>query len=128
NEIYHYKDKDETNKVLLGETIEKLIILLSPFAPHITEEMWQMIGKTDSVHDQSWPKHDEKALKKEEVEIVVQINGKVRDKLTVAIESSKEEMEKKALEKEKIKVNIEGKEIIKVIVVPKKLINIVVKG
>ena len=86
-----------------------------------------MIGKEGSIFDISWPKYDETALVKDEVEIVVQINGKVRGKLSVAANISREEMEKVAMEDEKIKVLVEGKTIVKVVAVPKKLVNIVVK-
>ena len=86
-----------------------------------------MIGKEGSIFDISWPNYDETALVKDEVEIVVQINGKVRGKLSVAANISREEMEKVAMEDEKIKALVEGKTIIKVVAVPKKLVNIVVK-
>lgn len=129
NAIYHYKDKVKgSNPTLLGEVIENLIILLSPFAPHITEEMWKIIGNKDSVHEQSWPKYDLEALKQEEAEIVVQINGKVRDKMILPVDATKEDMEAAVLKREKIKQFLEGKEIVKIIAIPKKLINIVIKG
>lgn len=128
NAIYHYKDQKDPKKELLGEAMESLIILLAPFVPHITEEMWQMIGKKDSVHNQSWPKYNQEALKREEAEIAIQINGKVRDKMILSIDASKEEMEQQALERDKIQPFLEGKEVVKVIAIPKKLINIVVKG
>jgi leucyl-tRNA synthetase len=128
NAVYHYKDKEKINRELMGEVVETLITLLSCFAPHITEEMWKIIGKKDSVHNQPWPKYDENALKREDKEIVIQINGKVRDKVTLPISASKVEMEKEALNREKIKNMIKGKEILKIIIIPKKLINIVIKG
>ena len=86
-----------------------------------------MIGKEGSIFNISWPKYDETALVKDEVEIVVQINGKVRGKLSVAANISREEMEKVAMEDEKIKALVEGKTIVKVVAVPKKLVNLVVK-
>ena len=86
-----------------------------------------MIGKEGSIFNISWPKYDETALVKDEVEIVVQINGKVRGKLSVVANISREEMEKVAMEDEKIKALVEGKTIVKVVAVPKKLVNIVVK-
>ena len=66
NAINHYRDKDNINRDLLGEAIESLITLLSPFVPYIIEEMWQLIGKKDSIHNQPWPKYDNEALKREE--------------------------------------------------------------
>ncbi len=130
NALYHYKDKAKAtgyNEALLKETIESLIVLLAPFVPHLTEELWQNIGGTDSVHVQQWPVYDPKALVKDEVEIVLQINGKVKDKLVISTSATKEETEKEAMESTKIQSFIEGKQIIKVIVVPKKLVNIVVR-
>lgn len=129
NEIYKYKDLGEEryNKALLKEAVETLIILLAPFAPHVTEELWKMIGQDTSVHNHTWPEFDKSAIVKDEVEIVIQINGKVRDKVEVSSSSTKEELEKEALTNPKIIPFIEGKQIVKTIVVPKKLVNIVVK-
>lgn len=127
NEMYKYKELQNTNKFVIKEGIETIVTILSPFAPHIGEELWQMIGKQGSIFDISWPKFDETALVKDEIEVVVQINGKVRGKLSVSANVSKEEMEKLAIEDEKIKSLVEGKTIVKVIGVPKKLVNIVVK-
>ena len=86
-----------------------------------------MIGKSGSIFDIAWPKYDEAALVKDEVEVVVQINGKVRGKLSVAANISREDMEEAAMNDEKIKALVEGKTIVKVVAVPKKLVNIVVK-
>lgn len=127
NEMYKYKELQTTNKFVIKEGIENIVTILSPFAPHIGEELWQMIGKEGSIFDISWPKYDETALVKDEIEVVVQINGKVRGKLSVSSNVTKEEMEKLATEDEKIKSLVEGKTIVKVVAVPKKLVNIVVK-
>ena len=91
------------------------------------EYWWCRFRKEGSIFNISWPKYDETALVKDEVEIVVQINGKVRGKLSVAANISREEMEKVAMEDEKINALVEGKTIVKVVAVPKKLVNIVVK-
>ena len=127
NEMYKYKELENKNNYVIKEGIETIITILSPFAPHIGEELWQMIGKEGSIFDISWPKYDETALVKDEIEVVVQINGKVRGKLSISSNVSKEEMEKIATEDEKIKSLIEGKEIVKIVAVPKKLVSIVVK-
>lgn len=127
NEMYKYKELDNRNEAVIKEGIETIVTILAPFAPHIGEELWTIIGKSWSIFDISWPKYDETALVKDEVEIVVQINGKVRGKLSVAANISREDMEKVAMEDEKIKTLVEGKTIIKVVAVPKKLVNIVVK-
>ena len=127
NEMYKYKELDSRNEAVIKEGVETIVTILAPFAPHIGEELWAMIGKEGSIFNISWPKYDETALVKDEVEIVVQINGKVRGKLSVAANISREEMEKVAMEDEKIKALVEGKTIVKVVAVPKKLVNIVVK-
>ena len=126
NEMYRYKE-GTVNPGLFGAAIKDLIIMLAPFVPHVTEEMWEHLGYEGSVHDQNWPEYDEKALVKDTVEIVVQVNGKIKEKLDIAGGLSREEMEKTAIENEKVKGLIEGKNVVKVIAVPGKLINIVVK-
>lgn len=127
NEMYKYKELDTRNDGIIKEGIETIITILAPFTPHVGEELWEMIGKEGSIFDISWPKFDEKALVKDEVEIVVQVNGKVRAKLSIDANMSKEDMEKTALENEKVKASIEGKNVVKVVAIPKKLVNIVVK-
>lgn len=104
-----------------------LIILLNPVAPHMTEELWKVLGFEGMLNETSWPTFEEKYLVDDEVEIVLQINGKVRDKLVVSATSTKEEMEAIAMASERVQTLIEGKQIVKVICVPKRLVNIVVK-
>ena len=127
NEMYKYKELDGRNSAVIKEGVEAIVTIIAPFTPHLGEELWQMIGKEGSVFDISWPEYDEKALVKDEVEVVVQINGKVRGRMNVPTEISRDDMQAAALEDEKIKELVEGKTIVKVIAVPKKLINIVVK-
>lgn len=120
------KDRSARNGELLGKLTEKLILLLSPFAPHICEELWEKIGGKESVYLQPWPSYDEMLAKAEEIILVVQVNGKVRDRISVPADISGEEMEKVALSSEKVKKYTAGKRIAKVIVVPGKLVNVVV--
>ncbi|MFR9069860.1 MAG: class I tRNA ligase family protein, partial [Paraclostridium sp.] len=127
NEMYKYKELENRNDAVIKEGIETIVTILSPFAPHMGEELWAMIGKVGSIFDISWPKYDESALVKDEVEVVVQVNGKVRGKLSVAANISREDMQEAAMNDEKIKALVDGKTIVKVIAVPKKLVNIVVK-
>ncbi|HHU62678.1 MAG TPA: leucine--tRNA ligase [Clostridiales bacterium] len=130
NELYHYRDKvaqDEQKKGLILQGITALLLLLAPFAPHITEELWQVIGKKGSIHDQKWPVHDEAALIIEEVEMVVQINGKIKSKIIVDMDTPKEQLEELVLELPRIKSLVEGKNIVKLVVIPNKLVNIVVQ-
>ena len=127
NEMYKYKELDTRNDGIIKEGIETIVTILAPFTPHIGEELWTMIGKEGSVFNISWPKYDESALVQDEVEVIVQVNGKLRDKISMDANIAREDMEKIALESEKVKAAIEGKNVVKVIAVPKKLVNIVVK-
>ena len=127
NEMYKYKEQPKFNRGLYAKAVRELILILSPFTPHICEEMWEEIGEKESVATMSWPKFDEKALVKDEIEIVVQINGKVKEKLNVANNLGREELEKAALDNPKVQALTDGKTVVKVIAVPNKLINIVVK-
>ncbi|MBQ6900490.1 MAG: leucine--tRNA ligase [Firmicutes bacterium] len=127
NEMYKYKEGENINVGLLGKAVKDLILILSPFTPHICEEMWHHIGQTESVTEMSWPEFDPSALVKDEVEIVVQINGKLKDKLSVPNNMDKAELEKVAMDSEKVQALLEGKTVVKVVVVPNKLLNIVVK-
>jgi leucyl-tRNA synthetase len=104
---------------------EKIIILLSPFAPHISEELWQIIGHKESVTFQKWPDYNKEFIKEDLVNLIIQINGKLRDRIEVSPDVLKEETEKLVLQREKVKKWIGGKEIKKIIFVPGKLINIV---
>ena len=101
--------------------------MLNPIAPHITEELWQRLGNNDTITYATWPSFDESKMVDEEFEMVVQVNGKVRGKIVVSTETSKEEMEKLALDISNVKNYIDGKEIVKIVTIPKKLVSIVVK-
>ncbi|MGX7698619.1 leucine--tRNA ligase [Enterococcus mundtii] len=107
------------------EYIEGFVQLLAPIAPHIGEELWAILGNEQDLSYAPWPTYDEAALIEDEVEVVFQINGKVRAKASVARDLSKEELEKTAMDDDSIKEQLEGKTIRKVIVVPNKLVNIV---
>ncbi|MBO8126166.1 MAG: leucine--tRNA ligase [Firmicutes bacterium] len=111
---------------VVKEAMEALLLCLAPFAPHISEEIWSELGFEGSVHDRSWPEYDPAALVQDEVEIVIQINGKVRERLVVPKGASKEELEKAAFAANKVQELTNGKQVRKVIVVPDKLVNIVV--
>ena len=128
NAMYAHKDKAESvNADLANELTHNLVLLLAPFVPHITEELWHELGETESVHTMNWPTYEESALKVDEVEVVLQVNGKVRDKLTVSVNITKEELEALAKESSRVQEFTEGKQIVKIIYVPGKLVNIVVK-
>ncbi|MEN1970311.1 leucine--tRNA ligase [Lentibacillus sp. N15] len=110
---------------LSKEYVEGFVKLLSPVAPHISEELWRKLGHTDTISYEAWPIFDEAKLVEDEIEVVLQVMGKVRSKMSVAKDISKEELEKQALEDEKIQEWVQGKTVRKVIVVPGKLVNIV---
>ncbi|TCT15343.1 leucyl-tRNA synthetase [Natranaerovirga pectinivora] len=107
------------------ETIEKVITLIAPFAPHIAEELWEITGHTDSVFNTSWPEYDEEKMKDDSVEMPVQVNGKVKATITIGLEEDKDSVLQKA--REAIENKLEGKSIVKEIYVPNKIINLVVK-
>lgn len=127
NELYKYKEKKDINIPLLQEAISDVVIMLAPFTPHICEEMWEGMGHKESLTKVSWPVFDEKAMIKDTIEVVVQINGKLKERLNVANGISKEELTDIVMANEGVKAHIEGKTIIKTIAVPGKLVNIVVK-
>ncbi|AFM42914.1 leucyl-tRNA synthetase [Desulfosporosinus acidiphilus SJ4] len=127
NALYLYKEQPTANAFVGKEAIEGILLLLAPFAPHITEELWQGIGHADSIHEHSWPTVDETALVQDEVTVVLQVNGKVRDRIQVPAEISAAELEKIVVSQPKVLEWTQGKTIVKVITVPGKLVNIVVK-
>lgn len=129
NALYAYKEAvKEPNAGLVYEAISDLIKMMSPFVPHITEELWRgAIDANSSVHEQSWPECDEEALKVDNVEVVLQVNGKVRGRLTVPAEATKEELEKIAMADANVQAHIGDATVRKVICVPGRLVNIVAK-
>jgi leucyl-tRNA synthetase len=130
NEIYKYvqeKRRESQSRDLLREAIRTMIMLLAPFAPHVMEELWERSGGKDSVFDQAWPSFDEEKLVADTVTMAVQVNGKVRGEIQVALEAPKDEIEKTALASENIRRHTEGKTLVKTIIVPGRLINIVVR-
>ena len=131
NAIYDWQakktDLTEEDKSILSYAIVSLMKLMSPVAVHLTEEAWHELGGKGSIHEQPWCKWDENLAKSSSITLVVQVNGKVKDKIEVEDGLNQEEMKKVALESPKIKAQTEGKTIVKTIVVPGKLVNIVVK-
>ena len=126
NAIYTFQEKT-LSPALARETASALLRMLAPFAPHITAELWGRLF-TGSVHAQRWPSYDEAALAQDEIEVVLQINGKVRDRVKIAANLDREAMEHLVTELPRAKELTEGKTIVKVVCVPGKLVNIVVKG
>ena len=126
NECYRYKELDNARIDFLVEAVKNVIILLYPFAPHIAEEMWEAFD-SGRLEEQQWPSYDESALIRDEVEIVVQINGKIKEKLMVDSNLDKKGLEDFVMSNQKVIEHIDGKNVIKVIPIPGRLVNIVVK-
>ncbi|WP_413363181.1 leucine--tRNA ligase [Lysinibacillus sp. 3P01SB] len=114
-------------EVVPTEYAEGFVKLLAPIAPHVAEELWAILGHEGTISYEAWPTYDESKLVDDEVEVVVQVNGKVRAKVKVAKDASKEELEQIAINDEKVKEFMDGKELVKLIAIPGKLVNIVVK-
>lgn len=128
NAMYKYDGEVENKNVtFLEETLADLIRLLAPFAPHFAEEMWEILGCEYSIFNQSWPKWNPDALIKDEVEIAVQINGKVRSKLMVPSNADNKEIEQILMGNDEVQQLLKEKRVLKVIVVKGRLVNIVVK-
>ena len=131
NAIYEYIGKKDSfsdeDKNVLSFALITLLKLLAPTTVHLSEALWHEIGGTGSIHETEWPKYDENLAKTAAITLVVQVNGKVKDKIEVDAESSKEDLEKHALESEKVKQFLADKQIVKTIVVPGRLVNIVAK-
>mgnify|MGYP001772944506 CR=1 FL=1 len=126
SQLMIFANEMEKEEKIEKEIFENFIKLLAPFAPHISEEIWQRLGKKKSIFLSSWPKYNPKLAKEEKITLIVQINGKVRDKIEVEASISEKEAKNLALSREKVKKWIGGKEIKKVVFVPKKLINFVI--
>ncbi len=127
NFLAKVKEAGSTSTSAWDSSIKTLLLLLAPTAPHLAEELWQKIGLKYSIHNQSWPEWDEALVTSDEFTLVVQVNGKVRDRLTVPVSVTEDEARKLALGQEKVKPYVKGREVMKVIYVPGKLINFVVR-
>ena len=134
NEIYAFDQAvDQSGEVtpwdisVAREALEALIQMLVPFAPHISEELWRSFGHQQSLAQSDWPQFNEELAREEEIEVAVQINGKLRSRIFVAPDAGEEILQKTALADEKIKAQIEGRDIVKVIVIPRRLVNVVIK-
>ncbi len=126
NSVYQFKVEDDSGQKLVDEAAATMIKLLAPFVPHVSEELWERTGGTGSVFKSGWPTYDEAAIIRDEVEVVIQILGKVRSRMVLPLNADKAMVEEKALADEKIKSMIGDKQVRKVIIVPNKLVNIVV--
>ncbi|MFY9446135.1 MAG: leucine--tRNA ligase [Dethiobacteria bacterium] len=122
----HEREKGGHHPAVWREALESIVLLLAPFAPHLAEELWSSLGHRESVFFQPWPEYDPQLLRREEVEIVIQINGKVRGKMTVPVDCSQEELVELARGHQRIGELLQGKEIRRAVAVPGKLVNLVI--
>ena len=126
NTLAKFKDESEQGRAVMQEALKSIVLLLSPIVPHITHELWHALGQESLVLEQGWPKVDESALVKDNLQIIVQVNGKLRSRIEVSANADKKQIEETALVDENVIRFTEDKQVIKVIVVPGKLVNIVV--
>jgi leucyl-tRNA synthetase len=122
-----YAEEPNISPAAMPEILEKLALMLAPFAPYLSQEIWEELGKDGPVFRQSWPAFDAELAKEDLAEIVVQVNGKLRSRIHVPFGTSKEELESLALADDKVHPDLAGNHVVKVIAVPDKLVNVVVK-
>jgi leucyl-tRNA synthetase len=126
NEITSFEPASDVDQAVFRFAVERVLLLLSPFSPHVAEEMWEAIGNRPSIFEQNWPEWDEDAAKEEQIELVVQINGKLRSRVLISAGMADDDIKKISLEDQRVKETIGKKTIIKVIVVKGKLVNMVI--
>ncbi len=132
NEMYSYEDsvqrgQAEDPPALVADAQRKLVLMLAPFAPYLAHELWEMLGETSDLLRALWPQYDPALAKEEEVEIAIQVNGKIRSRIVVPADAEEAQVRELALADEKVKAAIAGKEVVKVLVVKGRLVNIAVK-
>jgi leucyl-tRNA synthetase len=126
NEITAFEPKNDEEWSILKFAIEQLLLLLSPFSPHISEELWDALGNKPGIFEQKWPEWDDEAAKEDMIELVVQVNGKLRSKIIIAAGIPDDEIKKITFEDNRVREIIGSKSIKKVIIVKGKLVNIVI--
>jgi leucyl-tRNA synthetase len=127
NALAKFKDDSKQGRAIMQESLQSIVLLLSPIVPHITHELWKILGQTSLLLEQDWPTADESALVKDSLQIIVQVNGKLRSRIEVPASAGKDEIEQAATNDENVQRFTEGKQVVKVIVVPGKLVNIVIR-
>ena len=125
NELAKLDVEQEQSRAIMGEALRAAVLMLSPIVPHICQELWQALGHEGELLNAPWPEVDESALTRDQLQIVVQVNGKVRDRMDIAADADKEAIEAAALAQDNVNRFLQGVTVRKVIVVPGKLVNIV---
>jgi leucyl-tRNA synthetase len=131
NTLYQFPRPAAGDRLALAvvrETVEAIVLLLAPIVPHVTEELWSLLGRSERLADMAWPAFDPAVASEEQITIVIQVNGKVRSRITVPADEEEEAIKAQAMADEKVGRFIEGKKVLKEVYVPKKLVNIVVQG
>ncbi len=126
NALGKFEDDSGNGRAVRQEVLETVVLMLAPIIPHISQQLWENLGHSDDIVTAAWPIVDEAALQQDAIEMVIQVNGKLRGKFSVAVNASKQDIETLVLADEHVLRFIEGKPIKKLIVVPQKLVNIVV--
>jgi leucyl-tRNA synthetase len=126
NDISSFVPETDEDRTVAGIAIKNTLLMLAPFAPHITEELWEAMDEKNSIFEQPWPAWDKELAKEEEIELVVQVNGKLRAKILVPAGLSDDDAKQRALQEQKIREMLDGRQIKKVVVVKGKLVNIVI--
>ena len=127
NYLAGVKETGSVTASVWEETVDILLLLLAPTVPHLAEELWQETGRDYSIHNQSWPRWDEELAKDEEITLVVQVNGRLRDRVAVPASITEAEARQLVMERQRVRAYLEGKEILKTIYVPGRLVNFVVR-
>jgi leucyl-tRNA synthetase len=130
NELYAVENEIAAGNFpaeILAEAQRKVVLLLAPFAPYLAAELWEVLGETDNILRHPWPDYDSELAKEEEIEYAVQVNGKLRSRVSVPADSPEDLVLERALADEKIRASLDGKQVVKKIVVPGKLVNVVIK-
>ena len=128
NAITKNADDSPQGRAVMQESLELVVLMLSPITPHICHQLWQTLGHQEAVIDATWPNVDEAALKQDKIELMIQVNGKLRSKVSVAADADQEAVEVLAFADENVQKFTQGKDVRKVILVPGRLLNIVVAG
>jgi len=126
NTLSRFKDDSEQGRAVMQEALDAVVLMLSPIVPHISHSLWQLLGHEQAVVDCGWPRVDESALQQDSIALVVQVNGKVRGHIKVALDAAREVIEAAAMDEENVQRYIADKTVRKIIVVPGKLVNVVV--
>jgi len=126
NDLSAYSEQSDIDSAVVREGIEAIVLMLSPIVPHICVRLWMMLGHAPNIEDEAWPQWDPAALARDSIELIVQVNGKLRDKIIVAVDARDDDIKTRALESEKVQKFVTNKQIKKVVVVKGRLVNIVV--